>query len=66
MKINIASIILLAILFSSTVLGFGFVKMTQSHPTQEFNRVESQGVTQSQPQITEENTIDPSEIRGLI
>ena len=41
MKINIVSIILLAILFSSTVLGFGFVKMTQSHPTQEINRVES-------------------------
>ena len=64
MKINIVSIILLAILFSSTVLGFGFVKMTQSHPTQEINRVESQQVTQTQ--ITEENTIDPSEIRGLI
>ena len=66
MKINIVSIILLAVLFSQTVLGFGFVKMTQSHPTQEFNRVESQSVTQSQPQITEENMIDPSEIRGLI
>ena len=64
MKINIVSIILLAILFSSTVLGFGFVKMTQSHPTQEINRVESQSVTQTQ--ITEENMIDPSEIRGLI
>ena len=64
MKINIVSIILLAVLFSSTVLGFGFVKMTQSHPTQEFNRVESQ--TPTQTQITEENTIDPSEIRGLI
>lgn len=60
MKINIVSIILLAILFSSTVLGFGFVKMTQSHPTQEINRVSTQ------TQITEENTIDPSEIRGLI
>ena len=35
MKINIVSIVLLAVLFSSTVLGFGFVKMTQSHPTQE-------------------------------
>ena len=64
MKINIVSIILLAILFSQTVLGFGFVKMTQSHPTQEINRVESQ--TPTQTQITEENTIDPSEIRGLI
>lgn len=59
MKINIVSIILLAILFSSTMLGFGFVKMTQSHTN-------NQGITQSQPQITEENTIDPSEIRGLI
>lgn len=66
MKINIVSIILLAILFSSTVLGFGFVKMTQSHPTQEINRVESIGNNSTQPQITEENMIDPSEIRGLI
>lgn len=57
MKINIVSIILLAVLFSQTVLGFGFVKMTQSHPN-------NQEVTQSQ--ITEENMIDPSEIRGLI
>ena len=60
MKINIVSIILLAILFSSTVLGFGFVKMTQSHPTQEITQ------SQTQTQITEENMIDPSEIRGLI
>lgn len=59
MKINIVSIILLAVLFSSTVLGFGFVKMTQSHPN-------NQEITQSQTQITEENMIDPSEIRGLI
>lgn len=66
MKINIVSIILLAILFSSTVLGFGFVKMTQSHPTQEINRVESIGNHSTQTQITEENMIDPSEIRGLI
>lgn len=66
MKINIVSIILLAILFSSTVLGFGFVKMTQSHTTQEINRVESQEITPTQTQLTEENMIDPSEIRGLI
>lgn len=59
MKINIVSIILLAILFSSTVLGFGFVKMTQSHPN-------NQEITPTQTQITEENMIDPSEIRGLI